>query len=68
MTKKKLRPGILISLDDLQRIESEIGEMIENTLKETGEEYNWEDWEYKKFQFSTINKQPKCSDTWEIEK
>jgi hypothetical protein len=68
MTKKKLRQGLLISLDDLQRMESEIGEMIETTLKETGEEYKWKEWEYKKFQFFIINKQLKCSDTWEIEK
>ena len=67
MTKPILRQAMLISINDLNKVKHEIDESITDILVETGEKYDKEYWDNKKFVIGIINKQPKCSDTWEFE-
>ena len=71
MTKKNVskdhsRQGLSISLSELDELKTELIKDQLELQKELGKEgyidYN------QKFLINIINKQPKCSDTWEIEK
>jgi len=71
MTKKNVskdhsRRGLSISLSELDELKTELIKDQLELQKELGKEgyidYN------QKFLINIINKQPKCSDTWEIEK
>jgi hypothetical protein len=66
MTKKILRQGLTITLKELEDLKTELTQEQQELQREIGEEekidYN------QKFLIFITNKQPKCSDTWEIEK
>ena len=66
VSKDHSRQGLSISLSELYELKTELIKDQLELQKELGKEgyidYN------QKFLINIINKQPKCSDTWEIEK
>ena len=66
MAKKVLRHGMRVSIKELKDLADELLEEALETYAEIGiaDPKILE----KKWIISIINKQPKCSDTWEIEK
>ena len=66
MTKSKLktkRQGLRISIDELRRVANE----LEEELMEQSKELNIEMSTSQGCILNIINKEPECSDTWEIE-
>jgi|APSaa5957512622_1039677.scaffolds.fasta_scaffold112710_2 hypothetical protein len=65
MTKKILRQGLTITLKELEDLKKELIQEQQELQRGIGEEekidYN------QRFLIFIINKQSKCSDTWEIE-
>ena len=67
MNKKILRQGLLISLNDLSYLKQSINETLDSTSYLECKEDIKKACDTK-ILINIINKQPKCSDTWEIEK
>jgi len=65
MKDKMLRQGLCVSIEELEQLVKELKKERKATEKMIGVK---EGTIKSKFQINIINKQPKCSDTWEIEK
>jgi len=69
-----LRQAINVSPEELRNLANELQSEGEETLKDIynnnkdQNQYNEQIINKQKFLVSIINKQPKCSDTWEFEK
>ena len=66
MAKKVLRQGLQVSVKELKELTDELLEEALEAYAEIGIAHP--KILEKKWLISIINKQPKCSDTWEIEK
>ncbi len=62
--KKTRRQGLRTSIDELRKTADE----LEKELEEQGKELNFEISTSQGCLITIINKEPECSDTWEIEK
>ncbi len=64
--KKQLRQGLNVSVNELRELADDLESQTRQFNLELGEEdiidFN------KKWSINIINKEPECSDTWEIEK
>ena len=63
--KKMLRQGLGVSIEELEQLTKELKKERREVEIELGIKKGRSG---SKFQINIINKQPECSDTWEIEK
>ena len=63
MAKKILRQGLLVSIDELRNMAKKLDGERKEQKKKLGTYCSTS----KRWLISIINKEPECSDTWEIE-